>query len=302
MDPNYTKAETQTFHLSDGRTLSFAVFGAAVLFYFHGFPSSHEEASIFHQAARRQAVQIIALDRPGHAGSMFQSNRRIVDWPADVLAFADHFTIPRFGVLGLSGGAPYVFACWRAIPRERLVVAGVYSGLYPPELGYAGMLLQGRVMLTLAPWIAPVVAWGMEMSLGRAARDEARPGRFEGIVLEDLKTRPGVDRDVLERDVGGVRSAMLASVRDAVLPGGWGPAWDVKLAGSYWGFEIGELVVRDGEMVWWHGREDVNVPVGLAERAAECVPGAEGEGHVSLVVRKADEVISTLASMLRKAS
>ncbi|KAL0768589.1 hypothetical protein CaCOL14_009564 [Colletotrichum acutatum] len=130
MDPNYTKAETQTFHLSDGRTLSFAVFGAgaetfntttttpssptqqgqpcptAVLFYFHGFPSSHEEASIFHQAARRQAVQIIALDRPGHAGSMFQSNRRIVDWPADVLAFADHFTIPRFGVLGLSGGAP----------------------------------------------------------------------------------------------------------------------------------------------------------------------------------------------------
>ncbi|KAI3533858.1 hypothetical protein CSPX01_12478 [Colletotrichum filicis] len=326
MDPNYTKAETKTFSLPDGRTLSFAVFGAgaetfhttpsptqqnqprlasAVLFYFHGFPSSHEEASLFHQAARRHAVQIIALDRPGHAGSTFQPNRRILDWPADVLAFADHFQIPRFGVLGLSGGAPYVFACWKAIPRERLVTAGVCSGLYPPELGYAGMLLQGRVMLTVAPWIAPVVAWGMEMSLGRAARDEARPGRFEEIVLEDLKTRPEVDREVLDGDVGGVRSAMLASVRDAVLPGGWGPAWDVKLAGSYWGFEIAELEVEAGEMVWWHGREDVNVPVGLAERAAECVPGAEvsfveGEGHVSLVVRKADEVMSTLASLLRE--
>ncbi|KAK1479187.1 hypothetical protein CCUS01_16356 [Colletotrichum cuscutae] len=288
MDPNYTKAETKTFSLPDGRTLSFAVFGAgaetfhttpspaqqnqprlalAVLFYFHGFPSSHEEASIFH--ARRHAVQIIALDRPGHAGSTFQPNRRILDWPADVLAFADHFQIPRFGVLGLSGGRT------------------------------------GRVMLTVAPWIAPVVAWGMEMPLGRAARDEARPGRFEEIVLEDLKTRPEVDREVLDGDVGGVRSAMLASVRDAVLPGGWGPAWDVKLAGSYWGFEIAELGVEAGEMVWWHGREDVNVPVGLAERAAECVPGAEvrfveGEGHVSLVVRKADEVMSTLAGLLRE--
>lgn len=331
MDPNYTRAETRTFHLPDGRTLSFAVFGAgaetfnnntttpssptqqghscptAVLFYFHGFPSSHEEAAIFHRAARRHAVQLLALDRPGHAGSSFQSNRRIVDWPADVLAFADYFAIPRFGVLGLSGGAPYVFACWKAIPRERLMAAGVCSGLYPPELGYAGMLLQGRVMLTVAPWIAPVVAWGMDMSLGRAARDEARPERFEGIVLEDLKTRPGVDRDVLDGDIGGVRSAMLASVRDAVVPGGWGPACDVKLAGSYWGFEIGELEVGNGGMVWWHGGEDVNVPVGLAERAAECVPGAElrsveGEGHVSLVVRKADEVISTLSGMLRKAS
>ncbi|KAK1676610.1 Alpha/Beta hydrolase protein [Colletotrichum godetiae] len=328
MDPNYRRAETRTLQLPDSRTLSFAVFGAgaetftttnpspthqtqrpprpaAVLFYFHGFPSSHEEASIFHQAARRHGVQIIALDRPGHAGSSFQPNRRIVDWPVDVLAFADSFAISRFGVLGLSGGAPYVFACWKAIPRERLVAAGVCSGLFPPEFGYAGMLLQGRVMLTVAPWLTPLVAWGMEMSLGRVARDEARPERFEGIVLEDLKSRPEVDRDVFDRDLGGVRSAMLASVRDAVVPGGWGPAWDVKLAGSHWGFEIGEPEVGPGEMVWWHGREDVNVPVGLAERAAECVTGAEvrfmeGEGHVSLVVSKAEEVISTLGGMLRK--
>ncbi|KAK1623961.1 Alpha/Beta hydrolase protein [Colletotrichum phormii] len=299
MDPNYRKAETRTFQLPDNRTLSFAVFGtgaetltttpssthqtqqpprpAAVLFYFHGFPSSHEEASIFHQAARRHDVQIIALDRPGHAGSSVQPDRRIVDWPVDVLAFADYFAISRFGVLGLSGGAPYVFASWKAIPRERLVVAGICSGLYPPELGYAGMLLQGRVMLTVAPWLTPLVAWGMEMSLGRAARDEARPEKLRG------------------------------SVRDAVVPGGWGPAWDVKLAGSHWRFEIGDLEVGDGEMVWWHGREDVNVPAGLAERAAECLPGAEvrlveGEGHVSLIVRKAEEVMSTLGGMLRKTS
>ncbi|KXH59465.1 hypothetical protein CSAL01_12345 [Colletotrichum salicis] len=270
MDPNYRKAETRTFHLPDGRTLSFSVFGAgaetftttpspvphapnpttptsgsgAILL--PRLPSSHEEASIFHQAARRHDVPIIALDRPGHAGSSFQPDRRIVDWPVDVLAFAD-FPLQSRG----SG-------FW------------VCPGEHPP-------------------WLTPVVAWGMEMSLGRAARDEARPEKFEGIVLEDLKTRPGVDRDVLDGNVGGVRSAMLASVRDAVLPGGWGPAWDVKLVGSHWGFEIGELVVEDGEMVWWHGREDVNVPAGLVERAAECV-------------RRAEEVVSTLGGMLRKTS
>ncbi|WYZ43804.1 hypothetical protein EsH8_VII_000240 [Colletotrichum jinshuiense] len=322
MDPNYVKAKQSSISLPDGRVLSFGVFGAGtenpwlpsspndsypVIFYLHGFPSSHDEASLFDQAACQHGIQIIALDRPGHAGSTFQPNRRITDWPADVLAVADHCQIPRFGVLGLSGGAPYVFSCWNLIPRDRLVAAGICSGLYPPSLGFAGMLLQGRVMLTVAPWIAPIVAWGMEWALSKAARDEAHPEKLEQIVLEDLKTRPAVDRAVLDVDAGGVRSAMLASVRAAMKPGGWGPAHDVKLAGSHWGFELEDLEVRNGEMVWWHGTEDANVPVAMAEKAHKCVPGAElrlleSEGHVSLVVHKADEIISTLSYLLRRVS
>ncbi|KAF4869195.1 hypothetical protein CGCSCA1_v011669 [Colletotrichum siamense] len=315
---SFFKADTRTVTLSDGRVLTFGLYGAGsrdlpptappspnqpTIFYFHGFPSSHDEAFIFHEAACKHGVQLIALDRPGHAGSTFQPNRRIIDWPADVLAVADHYHVQRFGVLGLSGGSPYVLSSWNTISRDRLVTAGICSGLYPPSLGFAGMLLQGRAMLTLAPWIAPVVAWGMDWTLCRAARDEEHPERLEQTVLEDLKSRPAADLAVLDPDLGGVRSAMVASVREAMKPGGKGPAEDVKLAGSHWGFELEDLHVQKSEMTWWHGAEDANVPVAMAQKASKCVPGAElrisdDEGHVSLAIHKAEEIICDLARAL----
>jgi hypothetical protein len=43
--------------------------------------------------------------------STFQPNRRILDWPSDILELADHLKISQFYVLGTSGGCPYVLAC-----------------------------------------------------------------------------------------------------------------------------------------------------------------------------------------------
>ncbi|KAJ3954435.1 hypothetical protein N0V92_009071 [Colletotrichum tropicale] len=243
---SFFKADTRTVTLPDDRVLTFGLYGAGsrdlpptappspnqpIIFYFHGFPSSHDEAFIFHEAACKHGVQLIALDRPGHAGSTFQPNRRIIDWPADVLAVADHYHVQR------------------------------------------------------------------------AARDEERPERLEQTVLEDLKSRPAADLAVLDPDLGGVRSAMVASVREAMKPGGKGPAEDVKLAGSHWGFELEDLHVQKSEMTWWHGAEDANVPVAMAQKASKCVPGAElrisdDEGHVSLAIHKAEEIICDLARAL----
>ncbi|KAF9869662.1 alpha beta hydrolase fold protein [Colletotrichum karsti] len=315
----FTKTSTRTVTLPDDRILSFGLFGAGaedlpssdvpgqnhpVIFYFHGFPSSHDEGFVFHQAALKNGIQIIALDRPGHAEATFQPNRRITDWPADVLAVADHLNIEEFGVLGFSGGSPYVFACWKSIPRDRLVAAGICSGLYPPSLGLGGMLVQGRAILTLGPWLPGVVAWGMEWMFLKAARDDEHPEELERIILEDLKSRPAVDRAVLDPDANGIRSAMISSVRDAIRPGGKGPAHDVKLAGSHWGFELEDLDVSEG-MVWWHGAEDINVPVTMAKKASKIVPGAElrlveGEGHISIAAHKSDEIMSTLGSLLSR--
>jgi hypothetical protein len=38
--------------------------------------------------------------------SDFQTNRRLLDWPADVGCLADTLGLDKFGVLGYSGGGP----------------------------------------------------------------------------------------------------------------------------------------------------------------------------------------------------
>ena len=56
-------------------------------------------------------------------------------------------------------------------------------------------------------------------------------------------------------------------------------------------------------MVFWHGDQDVNVPVAMAEKAAKLIPNAElrvakGEAHLSLVSAKVDEAIRTVGQMI----
>ena len=184
MDPRNEKFLT----LADGRTLAFSIFGSSsaesTIFYFHGFPSSQFEAQLVHYAAVRHNVKIISASRPGFAKSSYDPNRTLLDWPTDVLALADHLRVPRFGVLGVSGGGPYAFACLERIPPERLAAAGIVCGLYPPSLGYSGMMMTTRVLFAVSPWLPGLIALVANYQFGRmkAAEDAAfakdgTPGR-----------------------------------------------------------------------------------------------------------------------------
>src|SRR5262245_47793170 len=112
--------------LPDGRVLAYQSFGVSpdaasakaptTIFYFHGFPASRLEGALWHDVALRLHVRLVAPDRPGMGLSAFQPARRILDWPGDVLALADHLDVQRFGVIGASGGGPYVLACARVLP------------------------------------------------------------------------------------------------------------------------------------------------------------------------------------------
>src|SRR5882724_3594511 len=122
----------QQLRLATGRRLAYDEHGAAdgtPIFYFHGSPST--EWSLFaSEALRKLKVRIIVPDRPGLGGSDFQPGRRISDWPADVIALADHLALARFAVVGYSGGGPYAAVCALKIPK-RLTHVGIVSGTGP---------------------------------------------------------------------------------------------------------------------------------------------------------------------------
>lgn len=309
---SFSPAKFQTVTLPSGSIFSFGVFGAGrdetpgvenhpVVFYLHGVPSSHDEAYVMHDAALERGIQIVALDRPGYAGSSPKPDRKLLDWPVDLLAVADHFSIPRFAVIGSSGGGPYALACLKCLPKDRLVGAAVCCGVYPVSFGLAGMKWLNRLLLTITPWVPSLVALIVEYTQSRPARDEQRPEIFETKMLELFKTSPAPDRAVFDANTHSYRDVIIASAREALKPGGKTFALEFSLLASDWGFQLEEVEVEAGRLVMWHGTEDVHVPVAMAEKAARLMANAElkrleGEGHVGPVMR-AGEVLEVVRGM-----
>ncbi len=97
--PAAAPATGQTIHLPDGRTLGYAEYGAPegkTVLYFHGHPGSRYEARFLAEHATRAGTRLIGVDRPGMGLSSYRAGRRLLDWPADVLALTDRLRLERF--------------------------------------------------------------------------------------------------------------------------------------------------------------------------------------------------------------
>lgn len=114
--------------MPDGRRLGYSECGdpnGALVLYFHGTPGSRIETRLIAGEAAAGGVRLIAVERPGIGLSDYQQGRTILDWPADVENFAAAIGYGEapFGVIGLSGGAPYALACVKCIPQRMTHVA-----------------------------------------------------------------------------------------------------------------------------------------------------------------------------------
>ncbi|MFF0148154.1 alpha/beta fold hydrolase [Amycolatopsis sulphurea] len=102
------------FRLADGREVAWGEFGdptSPVVFWLHGLGNCRVSGKGMHALASDAGVRIIAPDRPGIGLSSPQPGRRILDYPADLTALADHFGLEQYQVLGISGGGPFALAC-----------------------------------------------------------------------------------------------------------------------------------------------------------------------------------------------
>ncbi|KAI0377605.1 alpha/beta-hydrolase [Hypomontagnella monticulosa] len=294
----------EIFKLPDGRNISYAYYGdvdsSKTIFYHHGFPSSHDEALVCDDVAKQHGLRVISVDRPGMASSTYQPNRRLVDWPADLLALADYLKVDRFALLAVSGGGPYVLACWNLLPRSRCIGVGILCGLFPTKLGLSGMMLMNKALFFTAQWSPWLAGRAFQLGIGSAKDD---PAALERLMDETVKSRPGPDRDSWQNGSVAHRQSLTLGLKDALANGYDGAGWEARIYGTDWGFNLDELKVEPGKMVFWHGDQDVNVPVAMAEKAAKLIPNAElrvakGEAHLSLVSAKVDEAIRTVGQMI----
>lgn len=266
--------------LHDGRTLGYAEYGRAngkTLFYFHGHPGARVEARFLAEQAAQLGVRLIGIDRPGMGLSAFKANRRYLDWPDDVLELADSLGIDQFAVAGLSGGGPYALACAYKIP-SRLTACGIISGV-----GHIN-----RFLAFLSQWMP----WLMMPLIHRAFQNEEQAQKT---LVKAAANWVKADRESLL--VPGIKELMAASLVESLRQGTKGAAYEGTLFGRAWGFRLEEI--KFPTIFFWHGELDKEIPVAAAREVAKKITQCKAtyypdEGHISLIVNHAQEILKAL--------
>jgi len=288
-------APPHRFRLPDGRWLGVRQIGAPggiPVLYCHGAPSSSGEWRLFGTAEEIAAhgVRLILPDRPGSGASSFQPGRRILDWPADVIALADQLGIGQFAVLGYSGGGPYALASALSIPESLTAVVTV-SGVGPFDAPGAteGIAQQSWRFMELSR-SRPLVSRAMSWAMGLMAR--FAPDRM---AAQARKSLPPPDAAVLEQP--HVARAFARLVYETTHGSPQGAQHDTALMVGPWGFDPAE--VRQ-HVRMWHGTDDHNAPPAMTRYLADRLPSAEltwleGEGHISAAVNHRSAILDDLA-------
>lgn len=282
--------------LRDGRTLAFAEHGSAAgapVVYCHGVPSARVEADLIVNAATAVSLglRIIVPDRPGMGYSDGKPDRRIVDWPDDVLDLANALRLDSFAVLGSSGGAPYAAACAVRLPN-RVRVVGLLGGVAPTDAPGVMAALSAPLRMTLRlARFAPTLLRGLFRLQLRALR------RGRAAASERMSSwAPEPDRTLLQR--AEIRDGFMACFEEACRQGPGGPVADLALIARPWGFDLADVKVP---ALLWHGERDRNVPVAAGRYLAGAIPQCRAtfypdDAHLSVPLNHQHEIFGALAA------
>jgi pimeloyl-ACP methyl ester carboxylesterase len=280
------------------RVLGVAEFGPADadrgVFWLHGTPGARRQVP---PAARRAAdelgVRVIGVERPGTGASTKHRYPEIRAFADDLAVVADDVGLEHFGVIGLSGGGPYVLAAAHELP-ERVKAAVVLGGVAPSvgddacAGGPVDLTRRLQLLIDASRW-----------PLGLAATGLFRVLKPFGHQAMGLYSRVSPEGDRIAFAVPGMEEMFLDDLDNAAAHGGVHAATnDLALFGRHWGFSVADIRVP---VRFWHGDADHIVPLAHAERMAELVPGAElhvrhGESHLGTLV-VGDEALRTVVDL-----
>jgi pimeloyl-ACP methyl ester carboxylesterase len=284
----------QTLTLTDGRALGFAECGdpaGVAVFHFHASGSSRLERPAEASILADLGIRFVTADRPGHGLSDPQPERKLLDWPDDVVQLADHLGIGQFRVMGWSAGGAPALACAFKLP-QRVRAAALVSSVSPPDCPgqYRGLPFANRA------WKFGARRMPMLVRLMRRAAYPIIMGDLEGAGKSVSMSFPPEDRRLLEDPEDLKRFAQ--DIQEGYRQGWAGPVQDDIVNAQPWGFRLEELALR---VAIWQGDIDRNVRPHHAQCLHARLPNSrltiwESEAHLALLVHWREVLGALVAS------
>lgn len=252
----------------DGRIITCVDAGAAdgyPVVFAHGMPGTGVEGAFFHEQALTHGFRVLCMDRPGIRLSSYQRDRRLLDYPGDVVTMMDHLDLADFVHMGWSSGGSRTLACAYALP-ERVQLAVVLSGYtHFPELPHAQRMLlktlwPGPLIASFSPRLFRlVVAFITWLSRKRPDTYMATARRL----FSDADNRILEEHDQMRR----FRNDQLSCLDS----GPTAIATDLWTEMGHWGFYLKDV---PAPTLLWQGEEDHLLPVEYARHMAREIPDA----------------------------
>lgn len=287
-------ADGESVTLEDGRRIGYATYGAPdgrPVMFFTGTPGSRLDGRIgdAEETARRRAVRLIVVERPGYGLSDRKPGRKVIEWAEDVRQVADQLNIDQFAAYGYSGGGPHALACAARL-GDRLTAVAAVSGVGVPGIPgeFEGMGPNERLLHRLTRISPRLVDLAYRLVRRNARRN---PDRFFRDFEKDCSDS---DRALLA-DVA-LRDALKATVLEALRSGVGGAVDDwVALGRDPWGFAPEDVLVPTALVF---GDADRLVPVAQGRDLARRIPDVHvhevpGEGHL-LIVARIEQILEAL--------
>lgn len=264
-----------------GRVLGIAEFGdpdGLPVLWFHGTPGSRRQvpfAARDHAAAH--GLRLIAVERPGVGASTPHLYVQLLDFAHDIRVLADRLELSRFGLVGLSGGGPYVLACAWLMP-DRVLGAAVFGGVAPTHGSQAppGGLVYPAVRAEA--WLSR-----LQRPLGALLSGAVRALHPVADAVFDAVLRFGPVSETRVLGQVPMRAMFVDDLLQGSRSGLHAVVYDIILFARPWGFDLREIRVP---VCFWQGTDDPLVPLAHAEAMAAQVPEAglivcEGSGHLA---------------------
>jgi pimeloyl-ACP methyl ester carboxylesterase len=281
--------------LPNGRRLGYAECGnpsGPLVLYFHGTPGARVEIGLIAEEAAAAGVRLVAVERPGVGLSDSYSCRRILDWPADVAAFVDAigYAGTSFGVVGMSGGAPYALACVKCIP-SRLTHVAIVSGhtpmSAPVQPGNRDNLIS---FVVRRPRLARI---GFNVEIRTLNRN---PDKVARTVLQNASE---ADRQMISCNPA-YYAMLIRTLQESTRHGADGLIQAVTLLGSDWGFRLCDL--PSVRISIWQGGCDPIAPPSMGHYFQSQIAGSEltidpAAGHLTMPKWHAAEILSRFAAV-----
>ncbi|HYF46060.1 MAG TPA: alpha/beta hydrolase [Acidimicrobiales bacterium] len=287
----------RTVRVAADRELGIAEYGpedGKPILWFHGTPGAKRQVPpAVRDCVDDLGVRVICVERPGTGQSTRHLYPEVRAFADDIAVLADELGLERFGLIGLSGGGPYVLAVAHELP-DRVTGAVVLGGVAPtvgdetPGGGLVDLTRLFRHPLNLARWGLGVAATTLIRVL--------RPVGPQALQLYSMISPEG-DREAFASP--GMSEMFLDDLNRAAAKGGLAAATlDIVLFGRSWGFSVSEIKVP---VRFWHGDSDHIVPVDHARHLCELVPYSElhvrpGESHLGTLV-VGDEAVRTVVDL-----
>jgi pimeloyl-ACP methyl ester carboxylesterase len=282
----------------DGRTLTYLEVGDAdgpPVIHNHGGPSSRLEAQLLADAASKNRLRLVCVDRPGMGQSSPQKARSYSGWADDMVAVADALGHREFGVTGWSEGGPWALAAAAYIDPARLRhVSSIAPGSYGAfgDNSAADHLSKidafgGTLALRFAPGFRLMYA-----ALGVTAKHFSR-----SFVQQVRKPLNDYDQQILL--LPEIATAFGDACAECFAHGSDGLVRDAELLYRRWAFDISTI---ERPVHIWQGLDDKLVPDPINKAVADAMPGAvwhpvDGAGHF-VAVGAGDDIFAIAADEL----